>query len=77
VKFTRNKDGLYVYRPSKGYLTEVANSDKEPIQEMKMMIQSVNENMKGYTQRQFEDAKQARKLYHIIGCPTVENFKPI
>jgi hypothetical protein len=78
VKFSRNKDGLYVYRPSKNYLREVANEDKggaEPTQDLTMMIQSVNENKKEYTQRRFDDAKQARKLYHIIGCPTVENFK--
>ena len=31
----------------------------------------------GFTKHQFEDAKQARRLYHIVGCPTVENFKHI
>jgi hypothetical protein len=59
VKFSRNKDGLYVYRPSKNYLREVANDDKggdEPTQDLTMMIQSVNENKKRYTQRQFDDA---------------------
>jgi hypothetical protein len=80
VKFTRNKDGLYTYRPFKEYLTEVAKDDKgddEPIQATNLMVQTIEENKLGYTQRQFDDAKQARKLYHIIGCPTVENFKAI
>ena len=27
--------------------------------------------------RQFEKAKEARKLYHIIGTPTIENFKAL
>jgi hypothetical protein len=41
------------------------------------LVDSVQENKQGYSQRQFEDAKQARKLYHVLGCPTVENFKAI
>ena len=31
----------------------------------------------GYTQHQFDRAKTARKLYVILGMPTVENFKNI
>jgi hypothetical protein len=31
--------------------------------------------MVGYTQRQFEQAKRARELYHIVGMPTIETFK--
>jgi len=30
-----------------------------------------------YTQRQFENAKHARRLYQILGRPTVENFKAL
>lgn len=41
------------------------------------LVSTVKEYCKGYTQRQFEDAKRARKLYHILGCPTVENFNHI
>ena len=40
-------------------------------------MSSVSENRKGYTERQFNEAKRARKLYHIVGCPTVVNFKYI
>jgi hypothetical protein len=38
---------------------------------------TVKENSRGYTQRQFDNAKRARRLYHIVGCPTVQNFKHI
>ena len=31
----------------------------------------------GYTQRQFDRAKVARKLYHNVETPTVENFKAL
>jgi hypothetical protein len=60
-------------------LSAVANDDQgnEPTFETNLMVQTVDEHKKGYSQRQFESAKQARKLYHIIGCPTVEHFKAI
>ena len=45
--------------------------------EMNMLISTLKENRRGYTQQQFEDAKRARKLYHAVGCPTIENFKHI
>lgn len=79
VKFERNKDGLYVYRPSNDYRQSVAD-DKDSTKPNKgkgLMIQTIEENKQGYTQRQFEDAKKARKLYHILGCPSVENYKHI
>jgi hypothetical protein len=40
-------------------------------------VTTVTENKSGYTQRQFERAKEARRLYHIVGTPTVENFKSL
>ena len=39
------------------------------------MVNTVTENRSNYTTQQFERAKEARKLYHNIGAPTVENFK--
>jgi hypothetical protein len=39
------------------------------------LINTVKENRAGYTQRQFEQAKKARELYHIVGTPTIETFK--
>ena len=88
VKFKRTPEGLYAYRPSKEYLRKVAETKcMEPPKDstgskvtnlqLSNMIATVTENRKGYTQRQFEDAKRARRLYHIVGCPTVENFKHI
>jgi hypothetical protein len=88
VTFTRNKDGLHVYRPSQTYLNEVADEEADDedspdrnVQGDKIgesfLVDSVAENKIGYTKREFEGAKQARKLYHTLGCPTVENFKHI
>lgn len=83
IKFTRTPEGLYVYKPSDKFLAQVAVSKGmtapgEPdYRGRSFLVATVNENRKGYTQRQFDDAKRARKLYHIVGCPTLENFKKL
>ena len=41
------------------------------------LVMTLSENRRGYTDRQYDRAKTARKLYHIIGTPTVENFKAL
>ena len=41
------------------------------------LVATIAENHLGYTQRQFERARTARKLYHNVGTPTVENFKAL
>jgi hypothetical protein len=70
VKFKRNKDGLYVDRPSRNYLKEVASDtehgDDETSRGEIFLVGTIKENKQGFTARQFEDAKQARKLYHIL-----------
>jgi hypothetical protein len=68
VKLKRNEDGLFVHKPSDELLKDVKTKPN-------FMVQPVDENKKGYSQREFENAKETRKLYHIIGCPTVEKFK--
>jgi hypothetical protein len=81
IRFKRTPDGLYVYKPTAKFKNEVAklkesvSLSKDGGSPMSNMITTVKENAKGYTQRQFNNAKQARRLYHIVGCPTVENFK--
>jgi hypothetical protein len=62
IKFERTEDGLYVYKPTAGYTDQVAAMN-ETISTNKngkqMMISTVKENRKEYTQRQFENAKRA------------------
>ena len=82
VKFERTPERLYAYKPSQKYLKSVAESKNmlpagDVNVQVSNLVSTVSENQKGYTQRQFENAKRARKLYHILGCPTVENFKHI
>ncbi len=80
VKFTANKDGLYLYSLTENYRESVKrekNSSLKAKNDHKVdnMISTVAENHLGYTQRQFKHAKEACKLYHTIGMPTVMNFK--
>ena len=64
VKFRRSPNGLYYIKPQ--IVTEVSN-----------LVSTIAENRRNYTIRQFERAKKARKLYHIVGTPTVDNFKAL
>ena len=65
LKFTRNKQGLYIYKPDNKVLNPVS------------LIQTVEENKSFYTNRQISRANIARKLYHNISTPSIEDFKSI
>ena len=43
--------------------------------EISHTISAVKDNRKGYTQQQFEPAKEARQIYHIIFHPTIYDLK--
>jgi hypothetical protein len=73
IKFKCSSEGLYQYEVSKGY-----KKKKNEIETgTSNLISTVTENRKGYMLRQFESAKEARELYHIVGTPTMENFKSL
>ena len=40
-------------------------------------MSSVAENRGNYTTAEFEQGKRARKLYHVIGAPSLANYKKI
>jgi hypothetical protein len=61
LKFECNPEGLYTYyKVSDEYLKKQSH-----------LINTVKDNRVGYTQRQFEQAKRAQKLYHIVGMRTI------
>jgi hypothetical protein len=49
----------------------------EYLKKQSHLINMVKENREGYTQRQFEQAKRAQELYHIVGMPTIESIKAL
>ena len=81
VQFAR--DGrLYTYEPSKNYLEAVAktkgmstNSSKKPGKEYFEAVMTKEGNRDGYTDKQYERAKQAWKLYFNTGGGGINNFK--
>jgi hypothetical protein len=66
---------LYQYSVSSGYQQGLKEDQKED--GASNLISTVAENRKGYTLRQYERAKEARKLYHIAGTLTTNNFKSL
>ena len=60
-----------------GSTEEIENTNDEYEQSGQIVntIESVEDNTKRYTEREFQQAKRARKLYHGIGGPTVTSFK--
>ena len=41
------------------------------------LVQTVQENVEGYSQRQIQDAKKARDIYAKVGYPSARYFKNI
>ena len=74
IKFECSPEGLYQYEVSKDYKENIKETNDHGISNL---VATVNENRKGYTLRQYKCTKEARKLYHIIGAPTMENFKSL
>ncbi len=73
VKFNANKDGLYMYKPPESFIKENQSSGISH----NSIVTTVRDNMQGYTTKQIQLADDARKLYHLIGTPSLKNFKAI
>ena len=91
MPFKRSPEGFYYYEPTQEYIDQVAKfkgmvPTKVPSLPAKdyrsdvvasNAITTVEDNRKGFTTREFEGAKKARKMLHILGFPMVENLKHI
>ena len=62
TKFARTPDGLYASKPSEEYRRRVAESNNQIRQYVDNVVATVKENSMGYTQRQFERAKEAQSI---------------
>ena len=60
IIFKQMKNGLYAHN----------TTDREIV-----LVNTVEENMNKYTQRQINNANKARELYGIIGYPSTKDFK--
>ena len=77
VKFLRTKEGLYVYKPTENYIQAVTDEENNGVPGNNFLIKSVAENIEGYTTREVESAKRARKLYQSLGCPSISALKSL
>ena len=62
LHFVMHKDGLHYHDTRNSEIT---------------LVQTVQENEEGYSQRQIQDAKKARDLYAKVGYPLARDFKNI
>ena len=67
------KDGKEIlFSPSDNGIYRYDNSKRDFC-----FTETVAENAKFYTKRQVEQAKMARKLYHAVGTPSIQDFRTL
>jgi hypothetical protein len=69
VKFKQSDNGLYYFDPPYNKSKQMCATN--------VPMNSVQENMKLFTNRQVERAKLTRKIYHALGSPSLQDFKTI
>ena len=79
IRFESDSTGLYSYKPGK---VEGVNKDKDSVKESNGVvavahIQTVEKNKEGFTAEQLKRAQEARKAYHVLFAPGVQNMKGI
>jgi len=74
IKFRANQQGLYVFEFPKSYVDYVEHKNTS---NTGVCLQTNATQVEGYTNRQVERADRARKLYHMLGAPTMANMKAV
>jgi hypothetical protein len=67
VKFTRSSNGLYFFNPPYNSTQQTCATN--------LPMDSMEENMKMFTNRQIERAKLTRKIHHALGTPSLNDLK--
>jgi hypothetical protein len=71
VRFKPLSNGLYSLNPKR-------TTEHPPTTAMQFQfMNTLEENKKFFTPRQFERAKLARDLFHSLGCPSLKNLKGV
>eukprot|EP00978_Attheya_sp_CCMP212_P012626 scaffold31575_cov60-Attheya_sp.AAC.1 len=65
IKFKRGYNNLYFYKPEEDKLSR------------NVFVNTLKENKKFHTVRQFERAKRAREFYHAMGTPSIPDLLAI
>ena len=78
IKFSATEEGLYAHNPKDGVIEYAEYSTNETIVDiMKCLVNTVRENMEGFTAQQIVGAKMARDLYRHFQCPGYQAFKAL
>ncbi len=73
VKFVKNALGLYLYIPP----SKQASVDTSQQLGLAQLVNTVDKNNLFHTERQFEQAKRARQLFHALGTPSIRDLKAV
>lgn len=65
VRFFGNEMGLYTHKPKKSKKRSSS------------YLQTLEDTKQGFTQRQIKRAEKARKIYHVVGAPTMDSLKKL
>ena len=85
LKFECDKRGMYSYVPGPAreptkeekIVATIMEDDMKNTVTSKTFVQTVEKNMKGFTNNQQLRAKEARKAYHILFAPSMRSLKEV
>ena len=77
---SHGEDRFIVYRPNELlYFNCSANGlyFHDTMNKHVTLVSPISDNLEGFSQRQIENAKKAKKLYNIMGLPSVNDYKQL
>ena len=76
IKFEANDEGLYIYKPSNGFLEKVAQErHANKLAGVSFNLKTLTNKKEGFNNRQVMRATRAREFYHQVGAPSIEMLK--
>jgi hypothetical protein len=70
LEFVPSKEGLYYY----DYRNSIARSMMKPVHSTTMVVESVETIRRNFTKKELKQAEEARRLYVMMGRPSVHDF---
>ena len=77
IEFKCTEEGLYAFNPDEKFFEEVAAKKATEPKNTFQALETVKENMQGYTQKEIKGARAAKDLYRHFQCPGYEAFKSL
>ena len=74
-KFPNDDDGIYLSKTDKIVFRKVAEYNKSNMIEVLHYLKTVGSTKKVFRKRQYKRSLVARKIYHMVGVPTLKFLK--